>query len=94
MRLRWSGRAIGHLASIEAYIAKDKPDAAIRVVAEIVEAASRLAQFATLGRSGRISGSRELIVPGLPYIIAYRIVGDVIDISSVIHTSRKWPEKL
>jgi toxin ParE1/3/4 len=47
-----------------------------------------------MGRRGRIAGSRELIVPNLPYIVAYRVVGDVIDISSIVHTSRKWPEKL
>jgi addiction module RelE/StbE family toxin len=94
MRLRWSTRAIKHLASIEAYIAKDKPDAAVHVVAEIVRAASTLSQFPMLGRQGRIKGSRELIVPGLPYIVAYRVLGDVIDVSQVLHTSRKWPEKL
>jgi toxin ParE1/3/4 len=31
---------------------------------------------------------------GLPYIVPYRIVDDDIEILSVIHTSRKWPEKL
>jgi hypothetical protein len=35
-----------------------------------------------------------LVIPGLPYTIPYRVVDDVIQIASVIHTSRKWPEKL
>jgi toxin ParE1/3/4 len=94
VRLRWSARAVQHLVSIEAYIAQDKPEAAARVVAKIVDFASRLEQFPNIGRAGRIAGSRELIVPNLPYIVAYRVVGDVIDISSLAHTSRKWPEKL
>ena len=94
MRLRWSGRAIKQLVSIEAYIAKDKPNAAIQVAAEIVAATSRLAHFPMLGRAGRIKASRELIIPGLPYIVAYRVLDDVVDVSQVLHTSRKWPEKL
>jgi addiction module RelE/StbE family toxin len=92
MRLRWSLPAITQLYSIRAYIAKDNPDAASRVAAAIVNATDRLEQFPFLGRAGRTTGWRELVVPGLPYIVGYRIVDDVVDIASVLHTSRKWPE--
>jgi plasmid stabilization system protein ParE len=64
------------------------------VVGRIVESALRLEQFPLSGRVGRIKGTRELVVPGLPYIILYRAVDDAVLISSVIHTSRKWPKKL
>ena len=94
MRIRWSVQSIRQLASIEAYIARDNPDAAARVAAEIVNAVYRLTQFPMIGRAGRIADSRELVIPGLPYIVAYRILDEVIDISRVLHTSRKWPEKL
>jgi toxin ParE1/3/4 len=94
VKLRWSKRAIRRLASIHDYISKDSPDAAVRVAAAIVEAALRLQTVPHMGRPGRIEGTRELIIPGLPYIIPYRVVDDVIQIASVIHTSRKWPEKL
>jgi toxin ParE1/3/4 len=47
-----------------------------------------------MGRVGRIEGTRELVVSGLPYILPYRIVDDVVQIASVIYTSRKWPERL
>ncbi len=94
MKLRWSKRAIRRLASIHDYIAKDSPPAAARVAAAIVAAALRLQKFPYIGRPGRIEGTRELVVPGLPYIIPYRVADGVIQIASVIHTSRKWPEKL
>jgi addiction module RelE/StbE family toxin len=94
VRLRWSKRAIRRLASIQTYISKDSPAAAARVAAAIVQAALRLEQFPLSGRMGRVEGTRELVVPGLPYVLPYRIVDDVILIASVIHTSRKWPEKL
>jgi toxin ParE1/3/4 len=68
--------------------------AAARVVGAIVQAALRLEQFPLSGKLGRIEGTRELVVPGLPYIIAYRVVDDTVLISTIIHTSRKWPKKL
>ena len=94
MMPRFSERAIHSLTSIRNYIAKDSPETAARVVGAIVQAALRLEQFPMSGRLGRIEGTRELVVPGLPYIIPYRVVDDVVLISSVIHTSRKWPKKL
>jgi addiction module RelE/StbE family toxin len=82
------------LTSIWDHIAKDSPEAASSVVRRIVKAAHRLEQFPLSGRVGRTKGTRELVVPGLPYIILYRVVEDAILISSVIHTSRKWPKRL
>jgi addiction module RelE/StbE family toxin len=94
MKVRWSRRAIRRLASIHDYIAKDNPSAAMRVAEAIIAAAERLKQIPLMGRAGRIPGTRELVVPGLPYILPYRVLGEEIQIASVIHTSRKWPEKL
>lgn len=94
MMPRFSERAIRSLTSIRNYIAKDSPETAARVVGAIVQAALRLEQFPLSGRLGRIEGTRELVVPGLPYIIPYRVVDDAVLISAVIHTSRKWPKKL
>jgi addiction module RelE/StbE family toxin len=94
MKLRWSRRAVRRLASIHDYIAKDNPAAAMRVAAAIVAAAQHLERIPLMGRIGRVEDTRELVVPGLPYILPYRVIGEEIQIASVIHTSRKWPEKL
>ena len=94
MKLRFSEPAIQSLTAIRDYIAKDSPASAARVASAILESALRLKQFPQSGRPGRLKGTRELVVPGLPYIIPYRIVNDVILILSVIHTSRKWPKRL
>jgi addiction module RelE/StbE family toxin len=94
MKLRWSPRAIRRLALIHDYIARDSPDAASRVAAVIVQSALHLERLPLMGRPGRIEGTRELVIPGLPYILPYRVAGDEIQISSVIHTSRRWPEEL
>ena len=76
------------------YISADSPAAAARVAAILVGSTAHLEQFPQIGREGRIEGTRELVVPGLPYIIPYRVSEGVIQILSVIHASRKWPEKL
>jgi addiction module RelE/StbE family toxin len=94
MRIRWTKRALRSLESIDSYISKDSPAAASRVAAAILDATARLENFAQSGRAGRIEGTRELVVSGLPYIIPYRIVDDVILLLSVIHTSRNWPKRL
>lgn len=94
MKTRFSERTIRSLTSIWDHIAKDSPESASRVVGIIVKSALRLEQFPFSGRVGRSKGTRELVVPGPPYVIPYRIVDNVILILSVVHTSRKLPKKL
>jgi plasmid stabilization system protein ParE len=78
------------------YIAEHNPDAAARVARRIEEAGASLADFAT-GRPGRVKGTYEKVVAGLPYILAYEIIadregGEVVAILHVIHGARDWPE--
>jgi toxin ParE1/3/4 len=69
---------------IMAFIAEDSPRAAVRVVYEIRNAASRLALFSMLGRAGRVDGTRERIVPRTPYVIAYRFAASEV---TLLHIS-------
>ena len=54
----WSPRAIGHLAELRGYVARDIPDAAARTAATLIAAVDRLAEFPNLGRPGRVSGTQ------------------------------------
>jgi len=47
-----------------------------------------------LGRPGRVSGTRELVVPGTPYVIPYRLQGQRIEIIAVFHGRQRWPQRL
>ncbi len=91
MTIRWTKRAIRSLVSIDTFISKDSPAAAARVAATILDAIAQLERFPQSGRPGRIEGTRELVVHGIPYIIPYRIVDEVILLLSVMHTSRQQP---
>ena len=94
MTVVWSPRAIGHLAGLRAYIARDNPDAAGRIAMTILAAAERLAELPHVGRPGRVSGTRELVVPGTPYVIPYRLRGDRLEIIAVFHGRQRWPTHL
>jgi toxin ParE1/3/4 len=90
----WSPRAIGHLAHLREYIARDSPEAANRIATTLLDAVERLAELPNLGRPGRAAGTRELVVPGTPYIIAYRLRGDRLEVVAVFHGTQKWPTRL
>jgi toxin ParE1/3/4 len=93
-RLRWTSRALRRLEAIGDYIAKDSPAAADRVTERLSTATQILNSHPAIGRAGRISGTRELVVADLPYIIPYRVTETSVEILSIIHTSQRWPEKL
>ncbi len=93
MRIEWTRRALRELAGIGDYIAQHNPRAAARVVNAIHSRTLRLlADNPFIGRPGDIKGTRELVVPGTPYIVAYRVQDTQIDILFVQHGAREWPE--
>jgi len=90
----WSPRAIEHLSHLRAFIARDNPNAADRIARALLEAVERLAELPNLGRPGRVAGTRERVVPGTPYVIAYRLRSDRLEIIAVFHGRQKWPKRL
>lgn len=91
MQVRWLRTALANLNAEAEYIARDDPTAAIRVVRAVVEAVDRLKQYPAMGRPGKITGTRELVVPDTPYIVPYRVRGNEVEIVRVFHGSRRWP---
>jgi addiction module RelE/StbE family toxin len=92
MRVAWTEPALEQLDRIQDYIAEDSPLAAYRVVNEIYERANAaLSGNPLIGRPGRVTQTRELVMANLPYIVVYRVGADV-EIVAVRHTARSWPE--
>lgn len=73
MRVRWSRRSREHLIAIRAYIRQHNVDAAERVRLRIIETVRLLRALPHLGRAGRKQGTREFVIPHLPYMVVYRI---------------------
>jgi toxin ParE1/3/4 len=93
LRIRWTDQASADLDNIETYVTHDSPAGAVRTVMGIIEAVGQLSEFPALGRAGRVVGTRELVLPGQPYIVPYRVKDNNIEIIAVFHTSRQWPEE-
>ncbi|MDP2620028.1 MAG: type II toxin-antitoxin system RelE/ParE family toxin [Hyphomicrobiales bacterium] len=88
MRLRYRAEAASDLDAIYDYVASDSEVAAVKVLARIRDAIEPLLIFPLSGRIGTVPGTRELIVPSLPYIVVYQVLDDRIDILGVVHAAR------
>lgn len=91
--VRWSTDALTDLADQVTYIAAENPSAAHRVANAIDKTAQALGNM-PIGRPGRVTGTYEKLVTGLPYILAYAITQaggeETVAIVRVIHTARDW----
>ena len=92
MRIVWLEAARDDLRAIRRYISRDNPAAAKRVATRIVAATVGLQKNPNLGRPGRWSETRELVIPGSPYILPYRLRGQTLEILRVLHGAQDWPK--
>ncbi len=95
MRLRWTSSAANDLYKIAQRIQRiqeDNPEAATRVAKTLYEGCASLSDFPRRGRNGRIEGTRELVFPGLPYIVVYQIKDQIVEVVRFI-TVRKTGHK-
>lgn len=87
--IRWSLNSVENLEKIAEYISQNSPYYAPLFISKIMQAVERLINFPL---SGRIvpeydnENIREVIFHN--YRIIYKINGNIIDISDVIHSSR------
>jgi len=93
MRIWWSTPATRQLAAAHEYIAADYEAAASEVANHIWDSVDILAGHPFAGRSGRVAGTRELVISGTPFIVAYRIEKKEVHILAVLHAAREWPEE-
>ena len=94
MQIKWLRKALANLDEEAEYIALDDPAMARVIVHQIHETVSLLAKNPSLGRPGRIFGTRELVIPGTRYLVPYRVRPRLkrVEILRVFHTSRKPSE--
>ncbi|PWF46832.1 type II toxin-antitoxin system RelE/ParE family toxin [Massilia glaciei] len=93
MTVKWTKTALANLISIVEFIERDNPERAKSFAMEIQSKTNRLTEFPSIGRPGRVTGTRELVIhPN--YIISYRVRGDVVEILRVQHVARRWPKRL
>jgi toxin ParE1/3/4 len=94
MKIIWSRRAIRQFVHLRQYIDRASEQNAELVAKWILKAVDLLQSHPEMGRSGRVVGTRELVVTNTPYIIPYRVRGERLELLAVFHGRQKWPVKL
>ncbi len=92
MKLVWTAEAISQIEAIINYVAADNPQAALDLADLIITGVDdQLTANPRSGRPGRVEGTRELIVHP-SYIVAYRLTITAVEVLSVRHAARLWPD--
>lgn len=92
MKIRWTDPAVADVQDIYDFIAGEDRDAARRILDAIYSAVEdSLPTHPGIGRTGRVAGTRELVVTGLPFVIPYRVRNGEVQILRVLHGARRWP---
>ena len=73
MMVRYTPRARRHLEDIAEFLVARNPDAARGIGERLREMIELLAAFPEMGHAGALAETREMSVPGTPYLIVYRI---------------------
>jgi toxin ParE1/3/4 len=92
VKVIWTRPALRALEAIGDYIGAENPKAAEQTVTRILDRVDELAIHPHIGRRGRIAGTRELVVSGTPFVVPYRVRDESVEVLSVFHGARKWPE--
>jgi toxin ParE1/3/4 len=91
--IEWARQAVRQLDQAYDYIALSNSETiAEQVISQVIKSVERLAAFPMSGRVGRVSGTRELVVPDTPFVVAYTKEGTHIVVLAIYHGAQKWPD--
>lgn len=90
MKLLWTVEARQDRRDVRDHIARDNPAAAIAMDDIFTQKGRTLTEHPAIGRPGRVTDTRELIVHR-NYIFVYDIAQDVVRILRILHARRQWP---
>lgn len=99
MTIRWTQPANDDFLGIVSWIAANNQAAASKVGRLILAAVKQLDDFPFRGKPGRSPETKELVVPGLPYLVVYSVAAaappvpasQTVVILRVLHGAMLWP---
>ena len=91
MQIHYTRLAISNLSQAYDLIETDRPQETRGIIERIEKTIETVALAPLLGKRGRVEGTREFFVTGAPFIIIYREKEDVLQILSILPTSKKYP---
>ena len=92
MRLHVFARAKRDMEEAFAFIELDDPASAKKVAQLLVKSIRLIAENPQIGRPSSFKRLREGSVPGLPFVIPYRVKRQTVQIIRIWHTSRERPK--
>ena len=90
MRLRWTIPAADDLENIKNYLQRNYPDFAEATVRTIYQRIRLLKTSPNVGRPGHRSGTRELALTPLPYVVVYAVKAEAVEILHIYHGAQDW----
>jgi toxin ParE1/3/4 len=93
MKIVWTRRAVVELGLIADHVSIQSPGAALALCDNIRAAVNRLIEFPHSGRPGRVAETRELVISGTSYIAPYRLREGRVEILTIFHAAREWPDR-
>lgn len=91
MKIIWARPAKNSFVNHIEYLLARTPSGALNVKLAVLDAIKLLEDTPFRGRLGRWADTRELIVEKYPYIVAYGLKVDIIEILYIHHTRQDWP---
>jgi plasmid stabilization system protein ParE len=93
--IEWTKQAVIQLEQARDYVAlSNSEEAADKIAVNIVRHVEQLEVFPMSGRTGRVTGMRELVMPNTPFIAAYARERHRLVILAIYHGTQRWPEVL
>ena len=96
MQLKWTRLAVDDLDQMEVYISREHSGTvAVNVVLKVIDTTELvLREHPSAGRVGRVKGTRELVIDGVPYVVIYQIMSEPsqVQLLRVLHEARRWPK--
>ena len=91
-KVRWTPLALSDFHNAYEYIMQERPSAARGIVQHVERALNALIRYPSIGRAGRLRGTRELYIVNTPFVMAYRVYKNQLEVLAFMHAARRWPE--
>lgn len=93
--IRWAVAAQRDYRNIIERLEDENPAAAQRISDEFSHRLAQLEMMPEIGRPGRVTGTRELVVVRTPYLVVYHLEqeNNLIMIDRVLHGAQRWPSR-
>lgn len=92
MLVKWLSPAEQDLSALVEWYENNAPECLASVAQCIWDAAQSLETLPQRGREGLVEGTRELLVPHLPYMLVYVVTPNEVAILRLLHQHQNWPD--